>query len=184
MFGISQSGFTLIETMVALTLVTAALVGPFALAVRGVISARLFKDRLIAFNLAQEGLEITRHLRENNVIRGHHWRGLAGPCSAGDLCTRLDDFSAYFLDVYTAPWGPARPPMPSSLLTYDAATALYSHAATGAATPFQRTVAISTPGGSPDTNPQMLVVVTVNWTELGLPREVRLEEVLYNWRQP
>lgn len=177
-------GFTLIETVIALALVTAALVGPFALAVNGIVSAKLFKNRLAALNLAQEGIEITRHLRENNVIRGHHWRGLTGPCSAVDLCSRLDDFSAYYLDVFTAPWGPSRPPMPSARLNYDTAAALYSHAATGQATPFERTIAISTPGGSPGTNPEMLVVATVTWIEFGVERQVRLEEILYDWKSP
>ncbi len=176
-------GFTLIETLVALALITAALIGSFALAGRSIVSAKFFKSRLVAFNLAAEGLEIVRHLREDNVIRGHHWRGLTGSCLASELCTRLDDFPAYYLDVSTAPWGSTRPPMPSPQLNYDTATALYAHAG-GAATLFARTIAISTPGGSPGTNPQMLVVATVTWTESGVQRQARLEEILYDWRSP
>lgn len=61
-------GFTLIETLVALTVILAVLTGPVALITRGIIDFSFSKNKIIAINLAQEGVELVRLIRENNVI--------------------------------------------------------------------------------------------------------------------
>src|SRR3989338_8997519 len=74
-------GFTLVETVVALAVITGALVGPFLLSSRSIFTARHAKSRLIAANLAQEGIQIIRSYRDNNVLADAPWdTGLA----AGD----------------------------------------------------------------------------------------------------
>lgn len=66
-FGVRQ-GFTLIETLVALAVILAALTGPVALITRGIIDFSFSKNKIIAINLAQEGVELVRLVRENNVL--------------------------------------------------------------------------------------------------------------------
>lgn len=63
-----NGGFTLIETLVALSVMLAAVVGPVALISRGIINTASAKNKLIALNLAQEGIELVRLVRENNVL--------------------------------------------------------------------------------------------------------------------
>src|SRR3989344_3040419 len=65
---ILKKGFTLLETIVALAVITAAVVGPVVLITSGLISFGFAKNKLIALNLAQEGLELVRAIRENNVL--------------------------------------------------------------------------------------------------------------------
>lgn len=166
-------GFTLLETIVALTLVVSAIVGPFSLASRGVFGAKFTKSKLVALNLAQEGIEIVRAMRENNVLIGADWRGLTGPCASG--CARLQDGS-YQLDVYTSASGSTPPVSSGSALLFDESAGLYSQAA-GSPTPFTRVVDISTPAPA-----QMRIVSTVRWTESNIPRQARVEVVLYNWQ--
>lgn len=167
-------GFTLLETIVALTLVVSAIVGPFALASRGVFAAKFSRSKLVALNLAQEGIEIVRAMRENNILAGAaDWRGLTGPCASG--CTRLQDGS-YQPDVYTAANGSTPPVSSGSALLFEESAGLYSQAA-GSPTPFTRVVDISTPAPA-----QMRIVSTVTWTESNIPRQARLEEVLYDWQ--
>lgn len=169
----SLAGFTLLETIVALTLIVSALVGPFTLATRGVFGAKFSRNKLIALNLAQEGIELIRAMRENNVLAGADWRGLTGRCGA--LCTRLQDGS-YQPDVYTTAGG-STPPVNSGLpLRFDAAAGLYNQSS-GAVTIFTRLVEISTPGAD-----RMLVRSTISWTESGIARQVRLQETFYNWQ--
>ncbi len=63
-----QKGYTLIETVVALAILMAAVVGPVALVTRGIFSSAHSKSSLIAYDLAQEGIELVRAYRDNNVM--------------------------------------------------------------------------------------------------------------------
>src|SRR3989344_5315664 len=76
------SGFTLIETLVAVTVLVAAIAGPLTIASRGLASANLARDQLIANFLAQEAIEFVRNTRDENVLRGSDWLAGLGSCSA------------------------------------------------------------------------------------------------------
>ncbi|MBI4132433.1 MAG: type II secretion system protein [Candidatus Sungbacteria bacterium] len=169
----SYGGFTLLETIVALALIVSALIGPFTLATRGIFGAKFSKSKIVALNLAQEGIELVRAMRENNVLAGANWRGLFGPCASG--CTRLQDGS-YQPDVYYAASGATPPINTGAAMLFDAAAGLYSQAS-GGATPYTRVVSLTTPAAD-----QMQVVSLLTWTESGIARQVRLEETLYNWQ--
>ncbi|MDE1919730.1 MAG: prepilin-type N-terminal cleavage/methylation domain-containing protein, partial [Patescibacteria group bacterium] len=51
----STKGFTLIEAMVAVTIVTLAVAGPLFTAGRAIIAAQISREQLTASYLAQEG---------------------------------------------------------------------------------------------------------------------------------
>lgn len=63
----SLTGFTLIETVVALAVLTAAIIGPVSLVVRAIFSSSFSRNNLIGYNLAQEGIELIRAVRDNNI---------------------------------------------------------------------------------------------------------------------
>ena len=63
-----KKGFTIIESIVALTIIIAAVIGPFMLISRGILSSKSAKNRLVAANLAQEGIEMIRYFRDSNVL--------------------------------------------------------------------------------------------------------------------
>ena len=178
----SRGGFTLIETLVALTLIVSAMVGPFTLATSGIFNAKFSKSKLTALNLTQEGIEIIRQMRENNVLKGFDWRGSG--CTAGLTpgCTKLQDGS-YQPDVFTTADGSTPPINSNAPLRFDAsvpltdAASLYNQSFGQAVSPFTRVVTISTPAAN-----QMQVVSVISWTESSIPRQVHLEEVMYNWR--
>src|SRR3989344_1181853 len=54
--GLASAGFTLIETIVALAVITSAIVGPFTLATKGILHVSFAKNKLVAANLSQEGV--------------------------------------------------------------------------------------------------------------------------------
>src|SRR3989344_8747359 len=64
----SKRGFTLLETVVALGLIFSAMVGPVTLATRGIFFAKFSKNKLVAANLAQEGIELIRKMRDDNAL--------------------------------------------------------------------------------------------------------------------
>src|SRR3989344_7536362 len=65
-----QRGFTLIETLVALVLITVAMGPVFILATSSVNVASRIEHNLIASNLAQEGIEVIRNIRDTNWTGG------------------------------------------------------------------------------------------------------------------
>jgi prepilin-type N-terminal cleavage/methylation domain-containing protein len=62
------AGFTLLETLVAITLIVVAMSGPFLSAERAFIAALDAKNRMIASYLAQEGVEYVRMLRDTTYL--------------------------------------------------------------------------------------------------------------------
>lgn len=66
---LQYNGFTLLETLVAISILVTAIVGPLTLAAQTIRSQQVAKDNLIAANLAQEGIELVRNYRSNNVLR-------------------------------------------------------------------------------------------------------------------
>lgn len=66
-FNISK-GFTLIETLVAVSLLVIAIAGPMSLAAQSLSSAFYARDQMTAFHLAQEAIEAVRFVRDSNML--------------------------------------------------------------------------------------------------------------------
>ena len=64
----SKFGFTLIETLVAISILTAAIAGPLVLSIKSIGTASVSQDQLVAFYLGQEVIEYVRNVRDSNLI--------------------------------------------------------------------------------------------------------------------
>lgn len=200
----SQRGFTLIETLVALALILMALVGPISLITRGIYSFSSSKSEVIAVNLAQEGIELIRLIRENNIacdrlngVAPWAWnRGSsppAGPGSAMSGTTLSVDISSFVrINCPSEVQSIMTPALGASCaipLRFDESTGTYSYSGSGNPTVFSRCIEVKSPPDSPDTGDtppipprdQMDIVSTVSWQERGRTRIVTLRERLYHW---
>lgn len=61
-------GFTLIETLIAISIMTMSIIAPMALAEQSLQAAHYERDEIAAQNLTQEGIDAVRELRDNNII--------------------------------------------------------------------------------------------------------------------
>lgn len=61
----SQKGFTLVETLVAISLLVVGVMAPMAIAAKGLQSAFYAKEHLTAVYLAQESIELLRMKRDD-----------------------------------------------------------------------------------------------------------------------
>ena len=193
-----EAGFTLLETVVALAVILAAVVGPVSLITRGLVTFSFSKNKVIASNLAQEGLEIVRLVRENNVACDTQngpavWQWNRDP--EGGMLTRVR--AGVDMESFTTiSCGPSVITTPrlsvscSSPLLYENDSLLDNYGTygyrSGVATSFFRCVEITSPPDAPDTDipasAQMDVISTVTWNERGTDRSVVLRERLYDWR--
>lgn len=62
-------GFTLVETLVSVFIITTVIIGPLTVASNASIYARLTKETMIATYLAQEAVELLRHHQDSVYIR-------------------------------------------------------------------------------------------------------------------
>jgi len=63
-----KKGFTLMEVIIAIAIILAALITLTNLISSSVAGIRPGKSKIIATNLAQEGLELVRNIRDNNWL--------------------------------------------------------------------------------------------------------------------
>src|SRR3989338_617192 len=66
----TQRGFSLVETIVAIAILTFAMVAPLSLAQRGLNASIYARDQITAFYLAQEAIEYVRNVRDTNNLEG------------------------------------------------------------------------------------------------------------------
>lgn len=62
------TGFTLLETMIAVTILTLAVAGPLFTASRAIVATQLAQSQLTASYLAQEGIEYVRRMRDDEYL--------------------------------------------------------------------------------------------------------------------
>lgn len=63
-----KEGFTLIETLVAITILLIAVVAPISIIGNSIHQIYYAKDEMLAINLAQEGIEMVRKIRDSNML--------------------------------------------------------------------------------------------------------------------
>ena len=162
-----KKGFTLMEAIVAIFVITTGIVGVSSLVTQTISSATFSKDRLIAAYLAQEGIEIVRNIRDTNwLLTGANWNDGLG---TGDWQADYNDSS---LSFYTYPGNP---------LNLESLTGYYGYGS-GNATKFTRKITISSVPGDTPPYYRLNIKVEVSWQEKGTPHKVEAQENLYNWK--
>ena len=82
----SGRGFTLIETLIAISVLLLAITGPLTIATRGLTSAAFARDQVAAYYLAQEAVELIRNKRDNNHFANENWKDGTDSCFVEDGC--------------------------------------------------------------------------------------------------
>ena len=169
-----KQGFTLIEVLAAIFLITVGVTGALIVINQTTIFTQVTSSRLVASYLAQEGIEIVKNIRDTNSLKIHkglltkeHWTdgltGCAGGCEAD-----YDDSALVSADRYLK--------IDGGFYNYDS----------GTDTVFKRKIIVfdlidldDPPDGIPD---QMKVQVLVSWEERGRSHQVTAQENLYKWQ--
>lgn len=154
----NMAGFTLLETIVAVGLIVVGLVSALALITNSLFYVSNIQDRLIAANLAAEGIEVVRNIRDNNWLQNLAWNnGLAD----GDYQVAYDSM---LLSSFSG-----------SPLLLDSNGA-YNYTL-GAATSYVRKISIANLS-----NYEIRIIATVTWQRRGITYSSSAEDHLFNWK--
>ena len=163
-----NKGFTIIETLVAITVLMIAIVGPLSVAARGLTSALFSKDQMVASYLAQESMETIKNLRDNNVAASTTWItaptiGTLSVCTSGQTSRCDADVLEGFVTC----------PTTYCPLYFSTGTG-YVHGS-GTATPFSRSFYLEAISST-----EYRVHVLVTWKEGSIPNQLDLQSELVN----
>jgi len=178
--GAPLRGFSLIEALVSVLILTAAITGPLSIAAQGFQGALVARDQITAFFLAQDAVEFVQFVRATNRLNNYGW--LSGGASGVVLtaCVSAGGSATCYFDSMQTAVSACSGACPAFL--YDSSTRVYNYD-TGVQTPqkFTRTVKIETPvGGSFG---EAALTVTVSWQDQGLlTRSVTVREHITDWQ--
>lgn len=176
-------GFTLLETIVAVSILVTAIVGPFTLAQATIRAQQKSKNQLVAANLAQEGLELFRNYRANNILKNANLAGgITGNANWMDGTATCSVPAGCGIDVKNI--GNVSLPGCGSInncFLYLGADNVYSYcvgAGCGTRTKFQRKINLQTLAGSPE---EVVVTTTVSWSDTYGNENYSVATHLLNW---
>ena len=174
----THSGFTLIETLVAITLLTVAITEPISLTTQSLESAYYARDQITAFYLAQEAIEAIRSVRDSQILQitqsaDASGLNIFGPIPLNNQPFTIDALQPNSAQAITTCNGTC-PPLQTD-------GTLYGYKSGWTATNFTRTVKAAFVGSGQD---EVRVTVTVTWrTGAFQTRSFSISENLYRWVQ-
>lgn len=170
----SSAGFTLVETLVAVTLLTIAIVAPMTLTTMSFSAAYYAREQITAFHLAQEGIEAIRHIRDGNILR----LALNSQPTPLNLMEGVSAVNGTPFTVDALNDNTALCQNPCQMLRLS--NGLYGYGS-GEPTQFARTVRVRPAANNSD---EFTVDVTVTWqTATRREQSVRISENMYSWVQ-
>lgn len=172
------SGFTLVETLVAISIFSLSILGLMSVLSQGIADINYAKQRMTAEYLAQEGIEYLRNMRDTYTLYDPEsgqegwdaFRAKLAPCVA----------TTCGFDVLVAPLDAAAvfqcPPENCDLYLNNGGynTSIYGGARSG----FRRRIQIVQTSLD-----EIAIYASVDWAQGSGAKEVRFYESLFNWVQ-
>lgn len=174
-----MNGFTLVETLVAISILSISIMGTYIAVQHSLQASTIAKDQITAFYLAEEAIEFIKNIRDENTLhyiknKSTDWlNGIThnptDPCYFGKTCTI--DSPTKILTTCSGGFGTC----PN--FNQNAISSLYGYS-TGpnwVATNFKREIQLQK-----NSNDEVLTTILISWTNRGSPHSFQITEVLFN----
>ena len=183
LFNFKKKGFSLVELLVAISILSIAILATFT-AVQGSFRSNLFaEDQIIASYLGQEAIEFVRNIRDENGIKntkaiesGGTYPWLSGiaqistdPCYPGKFCT-IDSPLKLLASCNSNASS-------CQVLRFDTNTGLYGYTAGWSATKYKRSISFTRISAN-----EVRVNVDVSWQGQGISKTFSISEILRDWQ--
>lgn len=183
-------GFTLIEALVAISIVGLAIGGPMYAANRALVASQIARDKLTAIYLAQEGIEQVRYVRDSGYMALYSTSGDtslawgqfrsflvtgANNCYAPNVCTV--EPVAHTFQQYTPPGE-----TPPKLYVNRSNGQYTQNSSLADASVFTRTIQIQPEKAEFLNDKNMEIVATTQWTFHGVSYSVSITDHLTAWQ--
>jgi hypothetical protein len=176
----SRRGQTLVEALIALSILTMGFMGILALLTKSFELNRVTTEDAQATYLASEGIEIAKNLIDHDVYEklsgnvNYGW----GNCFSRTGYYYPIDYSTVDCTSPSMLFSASNVPADRTPLYYDAANHVFTANSFGAQrTGFVRTIEVTNSADGEAVDVQS----TVSWTDAGSANQITLEDHFYNW---
>lgn len=181
---LKKTGFTLVETLVAISILTLSILGTFTAVQNGLATSSFARDQVTAFYLIQEAMEYVRNIRDDNGLTtlyalengGSSVPWLTGMSNvAGDPCyfgkTCVIDSPLKQMTSCSGGFGTC------SFISQNTSTKLYGYSTGGswALTKFKREIQFEQ-----ITSQEIVVTVRVSWTSGAFGKTITVKQTLFD----
>lgn len=181
-------GQSLMETIVAIAILLTVATAILSLVTNNIIGQKESEFQIMANNLAREGIEVARNIRDSNSLGGRDWdAGL----NTGEAIAAFDTAANGWQLIFASEGGESY----NKQLYFSSLYKIYSHNKTGGQlAPFSRFLnlgniclasgaeSIKDSCGAGEKKIGFKVSAVVSWKENNRTRQVVLEELLYAWK--
>lgn len=178
--------FTLVETLVAISIFTVSLIGIMSVLASGISNTSYAKQKMVASYLAQEGIEYIRNMRDTYVLYpanggwggGGSFTNRLGNCNVGTGCGINNSLSKTDAN-FTFTCNPS-----SKCILYIKDGNYSTDHSIGADSGFTRIIWMTKADGSPcgcSSVDEVKIFSKVEWTQGSGTKSVTFSENLFNW---
>jgi len=169
--------FTLIETLIAITLMTVVITAVTGLILTTLMANSRNRHDLQATLLAQEGLEAMRYMRDSNWLQNYDWDG-GSPLWGNTFEPGSTGKVVYLKSTACISTLSSHPCFELSTLPGDGTVTMEDGMVYGRSLTLK---AVTDADGNPNAN-ESAVTATVSWDEHGIDRSLQLSTYLTNWK--
>jgi len=178
----NNRGLTLVETLVAISILIVAVVMSLSVYADNIAKAQISRDRSIATYLAEEGIELVRMVAYSDMNKGNEPTISLNQCQNANGCQVADTHWEGVIMFKNCPGGGACDPLKMNTNVDSTSYGVYGHtpdAVDWKDTPFTRKILVSNNSGADDF--EQTVTSTVTWDYRGTTQTVSLKTYLYNY---
>lgn len=187
---INNSGFTLVEMLVAISIFSMSIVALMSVLAGGIADTNYAKNKIIASFLAEDGVEHVRNMRDTYVLYdatpSQGWTDFMAKTQpqCADLvigCGYLDSLSSFDFATLqgSTPFSACNISAGACILYYDDISGKYSYShLQGTSSGFTRMITISVVSAT-----EIKVTSKVSWFKNAIPYNVSFSDNLLKWKE-